>query len=176
MASKAVDAASKEEASMDMTPMIDVTFLLIIFFLCIEFKSLEAKLAAYLPKDVGVNTTQAEPVEKLDLRIFCDPEKRGTEVWQSGAKRFDLVGHEVRWELGAKGIKDESVLRTELQKAVKDKQADPKTGKMKPKPVTIHAYEDVTYGDVAHSVDLLKDVGFEEINFGGGRGLRKKKP
>ncbi|MDF1837417.1 MAG: biopolymer transporter ExbD, partial [Planctomycetota bacterium] len=40
---------------MDMTPMIDVTFLLLIFFMCtLKFKVLEGKLTAYLPKDVGV--------------------------------------------------------------------------------------------------------------------------
>ncbi len=36
--------AVDEEAEMDMTPMIDVVFLLIIFFLCIDFRILEAKL------------------------------------------------------------------------------------------------------------------------------------
>ena len=45
---------------MDMTPMIDVVFLLIIFFLCIDFKILEAKLPAYLPKDKG-----SQPEEEL---------------------------------------------------------------------------------------------------------------
>ena len=47
---------SKETCDLPMTPMIDVTFLLLIFFMCtLKFKTLEGKLAAYLPKDVGVN-------------------------------------------------------------------------------------------------------------------------
>ena len=45
-------ADAEEEAEGDMTPMIDAVFLLIIFFLCIDFKTLEAKLPAYLPKDI----------------------------------------------------------------------------------------------------------------------------
>ena len=54
-----------DECELQMTPMIDVVFLLLIFFLCtIKFKTLEGKLAAYLPKDVGVNTFEAEPKEK----------------------------------------------------------------------------------------------------------------
>ncbi len=52
------------EPVLEMTPMIDVTFQLLIFFMCtIKFKVLEGKLAAYLPKDVGVNTSPAEPIE-----------------------------------------------------------------------------------------------------------------
>ncbi len=52
---------------MEMTPMIDVTFLLLIFFLCtIKFKILEGKIPAYLPKDVGVNAT---PIDKELLKI-----------------------------------------------------------------------------------------------------------
>ena len=59
----------------DMTPMIDVTFQLLIFFmLTIEFKILEGKLAAYLPKDVGVNTSDAEPKEKVEIRIKVEQE------------------------------------------------------------------------------------------------------
>ena len=55
---------AEEEYKMEMTPMIDVTFLLLIFFLLtIKFKVLEGKLAAYLPKDVGVNSSPAEPKE-----------------------------------------------------------------------------------------------------------------
>ena len=42
---KQMEEVSKE-AEMDMTPMIDVVFLLIIFFLCIDFRVLEAKLPA----------------------------------------------------------------------------------------------------------------------------------
>ena len=59
----------QEDAEMDMTPMIDVVFLLIIFFLCIEFKTLEAKLPAYLPKDRGSQSTPEEPVEQLSIKI-----------------------------------------------------------------------------------------------------------
>src|SRR5687767_12908140 len=59
-----------DEIKGDMTPMIDVVFQLLIFFmLTIKFKVLEGKLAAYLPKDVGVNTTQAEPKEKIEIRL-----------------------------------------------------------------------------------------------------------
>ncbi len=56
---------------LDMTPMIDCTFNLLIFFLCnINFRALEAKLPAFLPRDVGVNVSSAEPrLEPIDIRV-----------------------------------------------------------------------------------------------------------
>jgi biopolymer transport protein ExbD len=67
------------------------------------------------------------------------------------------------------------MLAAELEKAVQERHADPYTGRSRPSPVTIHAYEDVTYGDVARAVDLLKNAGFEKIDFGGGRPSQRKK-
>lgn len=65
------DAAPVDEIKPDMTPMIDVVFQLMIFFMCtIKFKTLEGKLTAYLPKDVGVNTTPpTAPLEKVDIVV-----------------------------------------------------------------------------------------------------------
>ena len=61
---------AEEECELEMTSMIDVTFLLLIFFMCtLKFKTLEGKLAAYLPKDVGVNTSEAEEIEKVEVLI-----------------------------------------------------------------------------------------------------------
>ena len=61
-----------EEVEMQMTPMIDVTFLLLIFFLCsIKFKLLDGKLAAYLPRDEGVNSSVLlePPLEKINIHL-----------------------------------------------------------------------------------------------------------
>jgi biopolymer transport protein ExbD len=72
---------NKEQAEssfqLDMTPMIDCTFNLLIFFLCnINFRLLEGKIPTFLPKDIGVNSSRAElPLEKLaiDLRRLAAP-------------------------------------------------------------------------------------------------------
>jgi biopolymer transport protein ExbD len=65
---------SHDPVEMDMTPMIDVTFQLIIFFICtIKYKTLEGKLETQLPKDVGVNPSDAESlVEKAEIHINLD--------------------------------------------------------------------------------------------------------
>ncbi|MFH0888494.1 MAG: biopolymer transporter ExbD [Planctomycetota bacterium] len=61
-----------EEASMDlqMAPMIDVVFQLIIFFMCsIHFKSLEGKLLAQLPLDKGMGEKIVTSPILTDVRI-----------------------------------------------------------------------------------------------------------
>ncbi|MFQ5506626.1 MAG: ExbD/TolR family protein, partial [Planctomycetota bacterium] len=92
--------AENAGASMDLTPMIDVVFLLVIFFLCLEFKSLEGRLAANLPKDIGPNPTPAEPIEMLDIRISTID--RGRKVTDElHPHRYELVNHSCQWQVGA---------------------------------------------------------------------------
>ncbi len=70
-----------EQCELQMTPMIDVTFLLLIFFMCtLKFKVLEGAMGAHLPKDVGVSTAPAEPLEKIVVRM--DVEEPGTRMRQ----------------------------------------------------------------------------------------------
>lgn len=172
--------AVEEEAKIDMTPMIDVVFLLIIFFLCIDFKVLEAKLPAYLPKDVGAHTTEVEPQEKLSVRIVCDnkgEEKTRTKNQATGeVTSYWLDGHKVHWEVGPEPIHKLDKLVTKLEEIYRDpskKQKDPKTGEMKPMAVVVEPLPNTTYGDVATTVDAVTKAGFKEINFGGGYGSEK---
>lgn len=61
----------EEKASPDLTPMIDVTFQLLIFFiLCTRFKVDERNHRADLPLDEGLNTSQTEPKEQIT--IYCN--------------------------------------------------------------------------------------------------------
>jgi biopolymer transport protein ExbD len=177
MASHLKDA--QEEAKADMTPMIDCVFLLIIFFLCIDFKTLEAKLSAYLPKDKGSQTDETDPVEQLSLRI--EMEEWGTEVLRrprSKSTAYQLQGHRVRYMLGPSRYTEIAKLLEALEKIVADPgQRVPdkdKPGSMKIKPIVIEPQPGTTYGDVAQVVDAVTQAGFGEINFGGGRGSRKK--
>ena len=104
---------AEEEHKMEMTPMIDVTFLLLIFFLCtIKFKLLEGKLAAYLPKDVGVNSSPAEPKEKVEItihvleagtRVFASSGKDGEkgEPWNGNPhRRYNILGRKLQYQIG----------------------------------------------------------------------------
>ena len=156
----------QEPTKGDMTPMIDVTFLLLIFFmLTIEFKTLEGKLAAYLPKDVGVNQSQAEPKEKVEIRVKVvkegskiDPFKGipwgGTGPFKYGPDR------EVTYSVGPKTTKDLAELGTRLAEFYR---ADPE------QPATIDAFPGTVYEDVVAVLDVAIEIGYTDITFAGAR-------
>lgn len=54
MAPKAEERSGRAVPTLAMTPMIDVVFLLIIFFMCSQFRTLEGELQAMLPPRAGV--------------------------------------------------------------------------------------------------------------------------
>ena len=63
---------TEEQVELQMTPMIDVVFLLLIFFMCsTKFKTLEGKLEAYLPKDLGPSppTDNTDPIEDVTISL-----------------------------------------------------------------------------------------------------------
>ena len=177
------------DADIDMTPMIDVVFLLIIFFLCIDFKTLEAKLPAYLPKDKGPVETHEEPVEQLSIKIVCD--RWGEEITrnpykplidpETGRKNaYALRDHRIHWEVGPKRFDALDKLLVELEDLAKDparRIPDNKNpGQRKLMAVVVEPAPGSTYGDVASTLDAVTKSGFEEINFGGGFGRRDQKP
>ena len=166
-------AVVSEEAYMDMTPMIDVVFLLIIFFLCIDFKILEAKLPAYLPKDKGSQSEDTEPQEQLRIKIVCDVV--GTRELRPRAEvAFRLVGHLIHYEVGPKRIDNLADLEDELLDIKADdtrRVPDLKNpGQTKLMDVVVEPGIDAVYADVAPCVDTILSVGFDNINFGGGLG------
>ena len=150
--------------------MIDVTFLLLIFFLCLEFKTLESKLATNLPKEVGPNPTAAEPIEKLDLRVELVNWGREQRV----GRRLELEGHRVRYYLGARRIADKARLEVALRKAAR-KQITDRQGRRVPRPITIKADVGVCYQDVTEVIDVALDANFETVTFGGGAGPRQNR-
>jgi biopolymer transport protein ExbD len=175
----------QEEVKPDMTPMIDVVFLMIIFFICIDFKVLESKLAAFLPKDKGSQSTKEEPQEQLSVRVFVDRE--GNKEFPNGVSagtinkntgrphRFKLNGHVTKWEVGPKPLyKLDDVLK-ELERIANDPASqvpDKETGGKKLMSCVVEAYPGTFYDDVAKTADACHKAGFKEINFGGGLGAK----
>jgi biopolymer transport protein ExbD len=173
---------AQEEVKPDMTPMIDVVFLMIIFFICIDFKVLESKLPAYLPKDKGSQNTVVEPQEQLSIKIYVD--KAGTPKYPDGAGkgsvnpntgrpfRFKLEDHKIRWEVGPKPLSSLAEVEKELERIAKDPASqvndDKHPGQKKLMSSVIEAYPGTYYDDVAKTADAAHNAGFQEINFGGG--------
>lgn len=175
---------AQEEVKPDMTPMIDVVFLMIIFFICIDFKVLESKLPAYLPKDKGSQTDVVEPQEQLSVKIHV--EQAGTPEYKHGganqvnpntgrAYRFALIGHKVKWEVGPKPLYNLTDVDAELKRIAQNPASmvpDKETGGRKLMGCVIEAYPGTFYEDVAKTADACKNAGFQEINFGGGLGAK----
>ena len=149
---------------LEMTPMIDVTFLLLIFFMCmIKFKTLEGKLAAYLPKDVGVNPPDAEPIEKIDLVLkVARPGSKlhplKEEPWSgTGPYRYgpDRV---IQYAIGPRQVSSLEDVSRQLGDYFK---ADPERG------MTIDPRQDIVNADVMAALDVAILAGFTDITFKG---------
>ena len=85
MAKKEVDDPSKvANACFNMTPMIDVVFQLIVVFLCsMKFRTLDQKIEAFLPKDVGMAQTPTSATEvetKVTVKLARKPGAETTQV------------------------------------------------------------------------------------------------
>jgi len=162
---------AEDKAEMEMTPMIDVTFLLLIFFMCtLKFKTLEGKLSAFLPKDVGVNQMDAEPIEKVEIlmRVVKDGTKlkrtdNGTRPYTSSdTGRYDWGSdRQMEYNVGPFRTNDLDALRTKLAKVFKDRSGDDKV------PATIDARPKTVYEDVVKVLDQAIDAGFTDITFVG---------
>jgi|JI102314A1RNA_FD_contig_31_8942419_length_1364_multi_6_in_0_out_0_1 biopolymer transport protein ExbD len=165
---------AQAETKMDMTPMIDVTFQLIIFFMCnIKFKMLEGKLQTYLPKDVGVNTTPQDKVlEKVDIRIIRkvlkkDLELDNIEKFRAWSEAGGTTMDQVQILLQGNPVKDLKSLQAQLNEIRKKIPAptDPKeedTIKMNLEPMA-----GVLYEDVVQVVDIALGAKFTSLTFRG---------
>lgn len=154
---------NEDKSELEMTPMIDVTFLLLIFFMCtIKFKTLEGKLAAYLPKDVGVNQSDAEPKEKVEvkLKVLKEGTKRdpkdvnepyiGKGAFQYGTDRV------IQYSIGPMKTQDLATVGQRLKALYK---ADPERG------MTIDPLPPAVNADVMRVLDRALQAGFTDITF-----------
>ena len=100
----------------DLTPMIDVVFNLLIFFLCLPFRSAEGELDAFLPQDVGLfqDTVKLEDLEKV---IIGGPLSRGNRhcldlVREIAAKNIVITEGAEEWcqnNIVCTGFADEEI-------------------------------------------------------------------
>lgn len=166
-----------QEVKPDMTPMIDVVFLLLIFFIVtLKFKTLEGRLDAALPKDVGVNQSEAEEIEKIDLlirvikdgQLLPDP-ATSTKSYPEGRLRH-VVGRVLKVEMGAATFNIRTDLDADndgiLDDLVKLDRAMDQFDKEET-PVTLDPRKNVVYGDMVGLLDLVIRQGFTKISFAG---------
>ena len=166
--SRVLKELAEEETKMDMTPMIDVTFQLIIFFLFnIRFKVLEGKLAAYLPDDVGVNAYAANPIEKVEIgiyveepgeKVYAEEPGKGTPWRGEPDRRFEFVGRRVYYQIGPKKMRELPEVERVLQ-SLHEKTPD--------RPAAIDCRAGTVYADMIPVLDLALAANFTEVTFVG---------
>ena len=81
MATSVIDELSEEEAKLELTPMIDVSFLILIFFMCLPFKTLEGKLQAFLPTDKGINPIPQDPPNEIKVSVHIVARNEVSRTW-----------------------------------------------------------------------------------------------
>lgn len=177
-----LERISRKDSELEMTPMIDVTFLLLIFFMCtIKFKTLEGKLSAFLPQDVGLSTAEAEKPEKIELEIRVlragtrlDPvdaarkQSRDPHIvaaWR-GAEESRYIFAEDRlleYRVGPRSTTDLDDLLSKLQRArefaLEQSQETPA--------LTIDPGPGTIYEDVVHVLDRAVMAEFVDVSFVG---------
>jgi biopolymer transport protein ExbD len=147
---KADDPAKAAKSEMNMTPMIDVTFQLIIVFLCsMKFRTLDQKLEAFLPKDVGLSTAPAtadiQTTVSVKLRRRASEATTSLYVLESRLGNTELDGI---WGL--------------LENRLKEFRA--KDEKIK---AEIDADADVPHGDVIRALDCFRAAELVNVVFRG---------
>ncbi len=152
-----------EEVKPEMTPMIDVTFLLLIFFIVtLKFKTLEGRLDAALPKDRGTSSSQAEEIEKVDVilqvanpgQLVPDP-STATQSRPEG-RLLHYSGRRIRYTIGGSEFTNLEEVHRFLDKFDKEET-----------PVTIDARKGTIYEDVVKVLDVVIELGFKQVAFAG---------
>ena len=162
-----------EEITPDMTPMIDVTFLLLIFFIVtLKFKVLEGRLDAALPKDRGSSTSQAEEIDKIDIQLYvADPGDLEKDRDPKTGKELHLqsfVGRRIRIEVGEKKWYYEPFdPERNTEDPLPALAAFLKTFDKDETPVSIDARKGIVYGDVVVILDVIVRAKFEQVSFAG---------
>lgn len=145
------DPGAVAGACFNMTPMIDVTFQLIVVFLCsMKFRTLDQKIEAFLPKDVGLSSSPASATEvetKVTVKLARKPGEDTTKV--------KLLDNPV-------GTTASADVWTKLQGRLRDF-----TGKDQKIKAEIDADADVPHGEVMSALDSFMAVKLTDVVFKG---------
>ncbi|GIW72611.1 MAG: hypothetical protein KatS3mg102_2153 [Planctomycetota bacterium] len=69
--SRGLETVKKVEVKMSMTPLIDIVFLLLIFFMVAsKFKTTEGKIQSFLPRDRGLGTSKAVVPTEVRVKLL----------------------------------------------------------------------------------------------------------
>ena len=137
---------NRDESEMDMTPMVDVTFLLLIFFMVTAAFSLQKSLEVPTPKEDRPSTTtvQEKPPEE-------DPDFVTVYVDENNTFHVQTVD----WE-------KEAPTRIELITQLRDARNGDSSGN-KPTKMLVKANEESLHDAVVTALDAGRRVGMEQV-------------
>jgi len=156
----------KTSYDLPLTPMIDVVFLLIIFFVSIQFKRLAGELEAHLPRTPGV-VNRIQPEDQLiDNHIWVNV--RVLKVWQpnivvdpeTGKREVSGAAQPVVITVNQQPISDFDALQYELSSRKFQLEADGKTPL-----VVLELDPRLTFQNVVSTVNAAKKAKFAHISF-----------
>lgn len=162
------DVEEPNEADSDLTPMIDVTFLLLIFFvLNIKFKTEEGEIESYLPKNRGQGSgTPQIDLSEVRLKLLWyskagSPTKNdnGTVIVKIDRKAYNGPG-----DLDSPDWTESSVwdnLLADLQGYKENYKGTADKGL----PVIIDAREQVPYKYVVRALNEVVKTGLKDVTF-----------
>ncbi len=135
----------ERELKMEMTPMIDVTFLLLIFFMCtLQFKTLEGKLEAFLPRE-GVNPEEEiQQVENVHVLVKAPSDP--------------AVARDLSYRVGPRTLSSLGAVQARLERLHAADEG---------RTLAIEAAGPVTYEEVVQLLDHVILAGFTDVRFVG---------
>ncbi|RME88550.1 MAG: biopolymer transporter ExbD [Planctomycetota bacterium] len=160
------DEIAEEEIKMDLTPMIDVTFLLLIFFmLSAKFKTTEGQIQSFLPKNRGM--ASASHKEVSETRVFlswCRPQgyqySKNPKVGRPVLKCGDPT---IGFKLMERNGRPDYTMLIDFLKKQKVQQAGRNAGEgIK---VIIDAQPLVPWEHVIKALDAVVTVGIKDVTF-----------
>ena len=141
--------AQRDSLEIKMTPMIDVVFLLLIFFVwTASFQVIEFLLPSELSVLAGNQASDEDPPPEADFE----------EV----VVRIEWRGNRPAWTVNDRPSSSLQELRDQLAAIARIKLDAP---------VILHPDESVPLGDVIDVFDLSRLVGFEKVQFAAGKAL-----
>lgn len=134
----------------DMTSMIDIVFLLLIFFILMPFKSVESRLESHLPKTGGTNHDKIEIIDKIDIKIKVD-KNTPIDLRSFSGVTVAINGQKISSFLGLKNR------LAEMKESIKIEQSKV--------PVELNADEDVPFYFILKALDFAKLNEFTLIKY-----------
>jgi biopolymer transport protein ExbD len=165
-------SAGPTEADCDLTPMIDVTFLLLIFFILnLKFKVEEGEIESFLPKDKGqASGTPQIDLNDVRLKILWydaggapipqkDEETDGNVILKIGRNAYNGPN-----EINNENMADHPIWQTlfqDLENFANNYKGGGKNGL----PVIIDARSQVPYRYVARALNEVVRAGVKDVTF-----------